>query len=192
LVRNSVLHSSHLTRRRTLLGAAALAATAILPNVALPATVRPIVRLRRLHMLNAATGETLDVSYRTDDHYNGSALRQVSYLMRDWRQEKAVLMDPRLIDQLAWLQLESRSSEPIYLVSGYRSPATNAMLAKTDPDVAHNSYHLHGQAADICLAGVPLEWLRDAAVRLGQGGVGYYPRHGFIHLDTGPTRTWTK
>jgi len=187
-----VPQTSHPTRRKALLGVAAVAAAAILPEAALAATVRPIVRLRRLHMLNAATGETVDLSYRTDDHYNGSALRQVSYLMRDWRQEKTVLMDPRLIDQLAWLQLESRSSQPLTLVSGYRSPATNAMLAKTDPDVAHNSYHLHGQAADICLPGVPLEWLRQAAVRLGQGGVGYYPRHGFIHIDTGPTRTWTK
>lgn len=184
--------NSHLTRRRTLLGAATLAATALLPTIALPATVRPIVRLRRLHMVNAATGETVDVSYRTDDHYNGSALKQVSYLMRDWRQHKTVLMDPRLIDQLAWLQLASHSSEPLCLVSGYRSPATNAMLARTDPEVAHNSYHLRGQAADICIPGVPLEWIRDAALRLGQGGVGYYPTHGFIHLDTGPARTWTK
>jgi uncharacterized protein YcbK (DUF882 family) len=181
-----------LTRRRTLFGAAALAASALLPEAALPATVRPIVRLRRLRMVNAATGEGIDISYRTDDHYSGPALQQVSYLMRDWRQQKTVLMDPRLIDQLAWLQLASHSSEPLCLVSGYRSPATNAMLARTDPEVAHNSYHLRGQAADICIPGVPLEWIRDAALRLDQGGVGYYPKHGFIHIDTGPARAWTK
>ena len=182
----------NLARRRALLGAAALAATTLLPDIALSAAPRPVVRLRRLHMINAATGEKLDLVYRTDDHYIGSALRQVSYLMRDWRQEKAITMDPHLIDLLAWIQLASRTSEPIYLVSGYRSPATNAMLAKTDPEVAHNSYHLRGQAADICLPGVPLEWIRDAALRLDEGGVGYYPRHGFIHLDTGPARTWTR
>jgi uncharacterized protein YcbK (DUF882 family) len=181
-----------LTRRHTLLAAAAVAASVALPKVALPATPRPIVRLRRLHMVNVATGETIDVSYRTDDHYSGKALKQVSYLMRDWRQEKTVLMDPRLLDLLAWIQLASRSSAPLCLVSGYRSPATNAMLAKTDPEVAHNSYHLRGQAADIRLPGVPLEWIRDAALRLDQGGVGYYPRHGFIHLDTGPARAWTR
>ncbi len=99
-------------------------------------------------------------------------------------------MDPALLDILHALQPSDDGSRPLEVICGYRSPETNARLAAVNPGVARNSFHVRGQACDIRMPGVEIGRLHEAALALRAGGVGYYPRSGFIHVDTGPVRTW--
>ncbi|BCV66813.1 hypothetical protein TUM17387_21720 [Shewanella carassii] len=99
-------------------------------------------------------------------------------------------MDKRLFDLLFNLQQTLSVSEEIHVISGYRSPKTNAMLAGKSNGVAKKSYHMRGMAMDIAIPGVKLETLREAALSLKLGGVGYYPASGFVHVDCGPVRSW--
>jgi len=109
---------------------------------------------------------------------------------RDWRRDEVVKIDRGLIELLSLVQEEIGYDQPITVVSGYRSAATNRMLRRKNRNVAKNSYHMRGMAADIRLPGVSTNKVRKLALRMAVGGVGYYPGAGFIHLDTGPVRTW--
>ena len=128
--------------------------------------------------------------YWRDGWYIPDALERFNHLMRDWRSQESTSIDPRLYDIIWSLQEITGSSEPIHIICGYRSPATNAMRAATNAGVARNSYHVTGQACDLRLPGYQLAGLRQHALGLGAGGVGYYPRSDFIHVDTGPVRSW--
>jgi uncharacterized protein YcbK (DUF882 family) len=144
----------------------------------------------RFAAYNPNTRETLNVIYRVGDVYSPTAMRWISVFMRDWRLNRARLMDPRLIDLIAYIHAASGSSEPILLLSGYRTPQTNAALRARGADAATDSLHLEGMAADLRIQGVSTRWIRDAALYLRLGGVGYYPNADFAHLDTGPVRRW--
>jgi uncharacterized protein YcbK (DUF882 family) len=126
--------------------------------------------------------------YRTAERYLDDALQRVSWLMRDSGAARAMPVDPALLDILWHLGRRLERTDPIEILSGYRTPETNQRLRLEG--AARNSFHLTSRAADIRVPGVPLETLNRAAVQLGRGGVGCYPHEDFVHLDTGPPRTW--
>jgi uncharacterized protein YcbK (DUF882 family) len=145
---------------------------------------------RVLAFSHTHTGERLRVEYFTGGRYLSDALAAINHVLRDFRTGDLHDIDPRLLDLLHDLSMRTESHQPFQVISGYRSPATNAMLRQRSEGVAAGSLHLVGQAVDIRLADVPLAKLRRAALALGRGGVGYYPASDFVHVDTGRVRTW--
>jgi len=145
---------------------------------------------RSLAVYNVHTGESLNTTYWEGGEYIPGALHEVNYLFRDFRANETRDIDPRLLDVLYDLRLLTESAKPINLVSGYRSYATNAMLAAQSEGVARHSMHIEGKASDIHIPGVELRDLHQAALSLGAGGVGYYPQSNFVHVDTGRVRHW--
>jgi uncharacterized protein YcbK (DUF882 family) len=145
---------------------------------------------RRLVLQNTHTGEVLDTIYWTDGQLQPAELGRLDWIFRDHRAGSVLPIDARIFDLLHELAA-SAGVEPRYeIISGYRSPATNAMLAATSDGVSSRSLHMEGKAIDIRLAGVPLARLRDLALARGAGGVGYYPGSDFVHLDIGRVRSW--
>ena len=145
---------------------------------------------RRLRVLNDHTGEWLDIVYHAKGRYLDEALVEINHLMRDHRAEQERVMDPYLLDDLARLHGGLGTDEPLHLLSGYRTPETNARLRKRSSGVAKYSLHMEGRAADIYVPGVPTKTLHERAVAMQSGGVGYYGRSGFVHVDTGRIRRW--
>lgn len=146
---------------------------------------------RSLAFEHAQTGERLSLTYREAEGYLPGSLRRISLLLRDWRTDEVQRIDPRLLDYLYALRQRLDSREPFLIISGYRSPATNAQLRARSSGVAARSLHMQGKAIDVSLRGRDLAAVRAAALSLELGGVGYYPRSGFVHLDTGPVRNWS-
>lgn len=136
------------------------------------------------------TGERLEVEYFNAGGYVVDALGAVDHLLRDFRSGEVGRIDPALLDLLHALRTKTSSERPFEIISGYRSPATNRMLHERSSGVATKSLHMSGQAIDIRVAGLPLASLRDAALSLGRGGVGFYPGSNFVHVDTGRVRAW--
>jgi uncharacterized protein YcbK (DUF882 family) len=149
-----------------------------------------LAETRDLSFVHLHTGERLDATYWADGAYVADELRAVDRLLRDFRSGDVEPIDVRLLDQLHLLRREMRSLAPFEVFSGYRSPATNAALRRKSDAVARNSYHMRAMAIDVRLPGRGLAQLRHAAHRQRAGGVGYYPKSGFIHLDVGPVRRW--
>jgi uncharacterized protein YcbK (DUF882 family) len=145
---------------------------------------------RSLAFEHTHTGETLSVTYAVGDSYIPTSLQAINRILRDHRTGTEHPIDPILLDQLHRLAAVTGSSQPFQVICGYRSEATNAMLRSRSRGVAEHSLHLEGQAIDIRLADVPLTDLRDAALSLKAGGVGYYAASNFIHVDTGRVRRW--
>lgn len=157
---------------------------------ALPAqarkTIGHAVSIRNLH-----TGEVYEGIYRVGGYYIPEEFDKISHVMRDHREDKSRSMDPKLIDIIAEIQKNCGCNEPVGLLSGYRTERTNRMLRRNSSGVAKNSYHIKGKAADIRLDGVRTRYLCEQAMKLRKGGVGYYPRSSFVHIDTGKVRHWT-
>lgn len=149
---------------------------------------------RSLRLKHHWTTETLDVVYRIGDDYQPAAMESINRFMRDWRCDRSVAMDPKLIDRIYDLQQAVGERYTIRLISAYRSEGYNASLLMAGRTVDPNSQHMLGRAADVFVPGIHADKLREAAERAGLGGVGYYPFSGprFIHLDTGPHRHWTE
>jgi uncharacterized protein YcbK (DUF882 family) len=147
---------------------------------------------RTLSFHHVHTNETITVTFKRDGRYDADALKKLDWFLRDWRKDQQVDMDPQLFDLLWTVYREVGATQPIEILCGYRSPATNAMLRKTSAGVAEDSLHTHGDAIDFFIPGVPLEKIRNAGLRLQRGGVGFYPTSGspFIHLDVGSIRHW--
>lgn len=141
--------------------------------------------LRHLH-----TGEKLTVEYAVDDHYVPDALAAVNRLLRDFRTGDVHPIDPGLLDLLHQLARRLDTRQAFDVISGYRSPTTNAALRRRSEGVAARSLHMVGRAIDIRVGGVALPALRGAALELQRGGVGYYPASNFVHVDTGRIRQW--
>jgi len=177
---------------RLALGGAALAAGgSLLPAPALAATKAAAAGSRRaLAFQSLHTGETLKVTYWQDGRYVPTALEDVNHILRDWRTGEIGQMDPKLLDILHQLKGRLRADGPFHIISGYRCPRTNAMLASRSGGVAKKSLHMEGKAIDIALPGRKLAEVRQAALELKLGGVGYYPKSGFVHVDTGRVRQW--
>ncbi len=136
------------------------------------------------------TGEKLDALYFDKGAYVPDALHAVNYALRDFRTGDVHMIDPRLLDLLDAVAQRTGSRDPVQVICGYRSPKTNAMLHEHSEEVAAHSLHLQGQAIDIRLDDAALPHLHDAALKLGAGGVGYYPKSDFVHIDVGPVRRW--
>lgn len=145
---------------------------------------------RALAFESLHTGERLKTVYWVDGAYMPEALSQIDWLLRDHRTNLARPIDPLLLDVLTRLQHQLGVTAPFQVISGYRSPATNRMLAAASTGVARESLHTQGLAIDVRVPGVPLTRLRDTAKSLQAGGVGFYPRSDFVHLDIGRVRYW--
>ncbi len=145
---------------------------------------------RALAFRNLHTEETVDVTYWADGRLVPDALRQVDWVLRDFRTGEARPIDPRLLDLLWNLRTALDTTEPYEVISGYRSPATNTMLRRAGRGVARGSLHTKAMAVDVRVPGQPLAKLRASALALRQGGVGYYPSSGFVHVDVGRVRFW--
>ena len=145
---------------------------------------------RSLSFKNLHTNEALEAVYWDKGAYVPDALEAVNKVLRDFRTGEVHPIEPRLLDVLADLRAMSGSAAPFQVVSGYRSPATNAILREQSAEVAKHSLHMDGQAIDLYLDDVALDRLHSAAMDLSRGGVGYYPATGFIHVDVGPVRHW--
>jgi uncharacterized protein YcbK (DUF882 family) len=146
--------------------------------------------IRRLRLYSGRTGEFLDAVYWIEGDYIAPVLKEINYFMRDWRNDKAVKMDPRNFDIMAASHRLMDVNEPYMLLSGYRSPETNAMLRNQSRGVARNSLHIQGQAADLRLKSRSVKQLGAAAASCGAGGVGKYSRSNFVHMDCGSVRVW--
>ncbi len=180
-----------LARRGLLRTGLAMAAGAATLSHAIPALAFADSKgARRLGFKHLHTGETLDVAYWENGAYVPDALGAVNHVLRDWRTGETHVIEPKLLDLLTALQARLGKDEHFDVICGYRSPATNAMLHDRSSEVATHSLHMVGQAIDIHLPGVELANLRDAAMSLGLGGVGYYPESDFVHVDIGRVRHW--
>jgi uncharacterized protein YcbK (DUF882 family) len=175
-------------RRGVLLGACAamvsLAAPAIVRAQGLPGVKRAV--LHNLH-----TGDTFNEVFYADGRYMPDALAEAMRVLRDWRNGEEHPMDPRLFDTLHEINTRLDTNSPFQVISGYRSPSTNAMLHTRSSGVAEFSQHMLGKACDVRVEGVALHNLRSAALDVGAGGVGYYPVSNFVHVDVARVRQWT-
>ncbi|MEI4233310.1 YcbK family protein [Roseovarius sp. D22-M7] len=146
--------------------------------------------IRRLRMVSPRTGERIDTIYWIDGKYIREALNEITLFMRDWRTGQARTIDPRTIDIMAASHNLLDATEPYTLLSGYRSPKTNAMLRSRSRGVAKNSRHLKGEAADLRLGSRSVNQIYRAGLACRAGGVGRYSRSNFVHMDCGPVRSW--
>lgn len=174
-----------------LAGAVALAFTAVYWA---PRLVAELPQTRTISLHNIHTKETITVEYKKDGKYVPEAMEQINWVLRDWRKNEKIRMDPELIDLLWEIYTELGSKEPIHIISGYRSPATNNMLRKTRGGQAKQSRHILGKAADVHFPDVPIRRLRYSALVRERGGVGYYPTSAipFVHVDTDRVRAWPR
>jgi uncharacterized protein YcbK (DUF882 family) len=145
---------------------------------------------RELSMVNTHTAEKLTVRYFEDGQYVPAALAQLNQLLRDHRSGEVATIDPRIFDQLHALALCARCAPHYAIISGYRSPATNEKLRGNSSGVAKRSLHMEGRAIDVRLSDTACSRLRDLALEMQAGGVGYYAKSDFVHLDTGRVRSW--
>jgi uncharacterized protein YcbK (DUF882 family) len=161
----------------------------LVPAVAM---ARTTVQLRRrsLKFYALHTGESLTTTYWEDGRYIPGELDRVNYILRDFRANEVKPIDPALLNLLTRIHHRLGTNEPFQVISGYRSPLTNAMLHANSEGVAVHSLHIEGKAIDICVSGRSLAQLRGAALAQQAGGVGYYPKSNFVHVDTGRVRFW--
>lgn len=155
-----------------------------------PPPVLDIASPRTLNLVNFNTEEVLTVTYWSSGTYHREALDRLNRFLRDTRDNAQTEMDPLVLDVLWHTAQIVGYGGSIEVLSAYRSPSTNAWLASVSRGVARNSEHMNGNAMDIRFPGVPVFQVRQAAYSLNMGGVGFYPRSGFVHLDTGPVRYW--
>jgi uncharacterized protein YcbK (DUF882 family) len=147
---------------------------------------------RSISLRHTHTNETLTITYKVNGRYDEAALKKLNNILRDWREDQPISMDPHLLDLIWDVYREVGATEPIQIVCGYRSPGTNAMLHARSSGVAQFSQHTLGHAMDFFIPGVPLESVRAVGLQLQRGGVGFYPTSGspFVHMDTGTVRHW--
>ncbi len=177
--------------RRALIGGAAMTCTAL----ALPSPALAVGGEWRLAFRNVHIGESVDALFGRGGRFLASGLAELNHGLRDWRTGEVHTIDPGLLGLLVRVRdtLGVAPQRKLDLISGYRSPTTNATLRSrggSHTGVATKSQHMLGKATDLAIPGVSLERLRDAAKALRGGGVGYYPRDGFVHIDNARVRTW--
>ena len=178
----------NLLKRRNFLKACLGAGAILATPSALARAISPAERTLAFHNLH--TGEDLEVAYWANGDYLGDELTAVNRLLRDFRTGEIHPIDTALLDQLYLLQHQMGTERAFHVISGYRSPQTNASLRSTSSGVAKRSLHMQGKAIDIRLPGANLAELHRTAMAMKAGGVGYYPKSDFIHIDTGRVRYW--
>jgi uncharacterized protein YcbK (DUF882 family) len=176
-------------RRRVLLGGAlaGIAAGGLLRGACAAAQSETV---RRIALLNLHTDEHLEIEYFRDGVYNAAALARIEHVLRDFRTGAAHDIDPLLMDYLGEVAAKLGKEPRFSVISGYRSPETNARLHERSAGVAQHSLHMQGRAIDVRMAGIDCADLATWALTLQRGGVGYYHASDFVHLDTGAFRTW--
>jgi uncharacterized protein YcbK (DUF882 family) len=180
-----------MTRRALLGGLTTITAMAAMPAFAsTPALLKGAGDFRSVSLVSKKTGDWLNTVYWVEGEYIPEAMDAVSYLMRDWREDKALAIDPHTIDIMSATHKLLDSSEPFEVVSGYRTARTNAMLRRRSRAVARKSYHIKGMAVDITMKSRSVRQVCGAGLSLNAGGVGKYTRSRFVHLDSGPVRDW--
>ncbi|NQZ53039.1 MAG: YcbK family protein [Piscirickettsiaceae bacterium] len=179
--------NAHSSRRRFLQIGLGATASLAMPNAFANILSQPE---RKLSLLNLHTGESLHATYWAEGQYQTSELKAINRILRDHRTGDIYHMDNNLIDMLNILHHKMNGKQPFHVISGYRSPKTNAKLSQHSNGVAKKSLHMQGKAIDIRLPGRQLSALRKSALNLHVGGVGYYPKSDFIHVDTGRVRHW--
>lgn len=196
LDQHTVAVRAGLNRRRFIQGCVATAALGMVGREAAAATpyfYYPAYFQRpggRLSFYNTHTGETLSTEYRNQRGYLPQALAEINQVLRDHRNDEVYPINPGLLDLLDSLNHLLDSREAVHIISAYRSPASNAMLAAHGDGVARHSLHMQGMAIDIRVPGRDLRQVHDAALTLQRGGVGYYRRSDFVHVDVGRVRYW--
>ncbi|WP_284261552.1 YcbK family protein [Roseicyclus amphidinii] len=177
--------------RRALLRAFAATAVTAAPVMAnATGFLRGAGDVRRIRMHNGRSGEAIDTIYWIEGEYIAPALEDINYFMRDWRNDQVHRIDIRTIDIMTAAHRLLETSEPYMLLSGYRSPQTNAMLRSRSSGVARNSLHMQGEAADLRISSRSVNQIYQAARACNAGGVGRYSGSNFVHMDCGPVRTW--
>ena len=176
-----------LSRRRLFAGSAAAGCAMI---TAAGRSALAALPARQLSFYNTHTEETVTAVYWDGGRLLPDGQAEIDYILRDHRTGEMHGIDPNLLDLVHRLRLAMDYQSPVHVISGYRSPKTNAMLAAQGNGVAKNSYHVRGMAIDLRLPGRALDDVRRAALDLARGGVGFYPESDFVHVDTGPVRTW--
>lgn len=142
-------------------------------------------------LYNPRSRELIDIQYKIGDQLIPMNLRKIDYFLRDFRTNEVHRIDPHLYEQLSFIADATHAKGPFNVISAYRTKQTNDMLRRKHiPGVAKDSFHMYGQALDIRGSGIHTSDMREAALELRAGGVGYYPRSDFIHIDTGRFRTW--
>ncbi len=150
---------------------------------------------RTLSLYHVHTQESLTITYKVDGRYIPSALEKINYLLRDWRRNEVIRIDPKTIDLMWELHADLGSTAPVHIICGYRSPTTNAFLKRIGRNVARKSQHMVGKAIDLYFPDIPISKLRNSALVRQVGGVGYYPSSGtsgFVHIDSGKVRMWPR
>ena len=186
-----VLGNTKLDRRQTLkLGCFAAASLILSPASAFGALPPLRTRERVLSFHNTHTGENLECCYWREGSYLSESLARIDYILRDHRCGTVKEIDLKLLDLLAEMRTRLNAKQPFHIISGYRSPETNDMLRKHSRGIAKSSLHMTGKAVDIRVPGISLARLREAALALRRGGVGYYRQSAFVHVDVGRVRKW--
>ena len=165
----------------------------VCPLFLLLATLPALGRMgeeRKLSFYNTHTSEHIEVIYKRGEDYNPQALEKINYIFRDHRADKAHPIDTALLDYLYDLLIKVNYHGDVHIISGYRSPETNKKLRKNSSGVAAGSLHMQGEALDFRLPGINTKTLRDTALGMKRGGVGYYKKLDFIQIDTGRERFW--
>jgi uncharacterized protein YcbK (DUF882 family) len=172
------------------LGVLATVAVTIDPARTLASAAPDLHARKNLSLFNTHTAEHLHICYCRDGAHNYDAIDRISHLMRDHRTGEVKPIDTRVLDILYRLSRRLSSRGPLHIVSGYRSPSTNQALHKKSAGVASNSFHVRGMAVDFRLPNCKTAIVSETAVKLKAGGVGYYPKSDFVHVDCGPVRRW--
>ena len=181
--------------KRLLLLASAGAACSVLSWTLAPSATENAVAngdTRTIHFYHTHTGESIDATFRVDGHYDQAVLDRLNYFLRDWRNNDQTHMDPRLFDTLWEVYRTAGADQPIQIYSAYRSPETNAMLRRRSRAVAEHSQHMLGKAMDTTMPGMSMEQIREIAMKMQRGGVGYYQSANFVHIDVGGVRSWPR
>lgn len=183
-------HSTGFSRRGLLRAFAATAVIAAPTFSKAAGLLRGAGDVRRITMYSGRTGERLDAIYWIEGEYLGEVMTEITGFMRDWRNGETITIDTRTVDIMAAAHNLMDVNEPYMLLSGYRSPQTNAMLRSNSSGVARNSLHMRGQAADLRLESRSVSQMARAAESCTAGGVGRYPGSNFVHMDCGTVRHW--
>ncbi len=177
-------------RRAFIRNSSAVAASVALSGASVPSLAASASDVRSIELLALHTNEYLSGAFWARGKYIEPNLAAIDHLLRDHRTDEMHRMDPRLLNYLHDLAASLGVTGPFHVISGFRSAATNAQLRRKSSGVARKSFHMFGRAVDVRMPDVPTAVVREAAIALERGGVGYYPRSDFIHLDTGRYRHW--
>jgi uncharacterized protein YcbK (DUF882 family) len=174
---------------------AATGVAALLSSIVVPSPTETAAAngdTRTLNLYHSHTGESIQATFRANGSYDPAVLEKLNWFLRDWRNNDRTRMDPRLFDVIWEAYRTAGATQPIVIVSAYRSPQTNAMLRHRSHGVAEHSQHILGRAMDTTMPGMPMERIREIGMRLQRGGVGWYPSSNFVHLDVGSVRAWPR